>query len=171
MTIRRATNTDASSIAVLCAEVWSGTYLRHGISAFFADYVLETFTAANTRALIHDPAQFTLVSQNAEGIDGVMRLSSDSAGPVEGCSMWEIATLYVQPRHHGKGIGQRLLKGAITRAGAQGAASVWLTTNAENTPAIAFYDAQGFTQIGETHFMISDQKYLNNVYRHVIEVS
>lgn len=45
-----------------------------------------------------------------------------------------------------------------------GAGSVWLTTNAENDPAIAFYLALGFEKVGETHFRIQDRSYLNNVY-------
>ncbi len=164
MTLRRAQSSDASSIAVLSIEVWTGTYLKQGINAFFAEYILGEFTSAKTAALIADPTQFMLVSINEDGSDGVVRLSAQSPGPVKGCSEWEIATLYVQPRHHGKGIGKRLLSAAFKHAHSQGAASVWLTTNAENTPAIKFYHAQGFKQIGETHFRIDDEAYLNNVY-------
>lgn len=162
MTVRTATRSDASSIAAISIEVWIGTYIKRGVSAFFADYALETFTQANTQALIADPDQTILVSQNAEGIDGVLRLSRNAPAPVEGCGDIEIATLYVQPRHHGRGIGRALLNAAFARC--EGAETVWLATNAENTPAIGFYLAQGFQQVGETHFRIDDQAYLNNVY-------
>lgn len=162
MTVRTAARSDAPSIAAISIEVWIGTYIKRGVSAFFADYALETFTQAKTQALIADPDQTILVSQNAEGIDGVLRLSRNSPAPVEGCGDIEIATLYVQPRHHGKGIGRALLNAAFARCG--DAETVWLATNAENTPAIGFYLAQGFQQVGETHFRINDQAYLNNVY-------
>ena len=45
MQVRAARAEDASSLAALSIEVWLGTYLKQGISAHFADYVLETLTA------------------------------------------------------------------------------------------------------------------------------
>lgn len=164
MNIRKAELANASSIAVLSIEVWTGTYLRYGIGAFFADYILTEFTPSRTRALINDPQQNIWVAAGEDGIFGVVRLSSQATGPAAVCSDWEIATLYVQPRHHGKGIGKLLLDTAITHAHAHGAPSVWLITNSENTPAIEFYLARGFRQIGETHFRIADERYLNNLY-------
>lgn len=142
-----------------------GTYLKKGVSAFFADYALEEFTVEKTRQLIEDPGQVILVSQNDEGIDGFIRVSAESEAPVSGCSDTEIATFYVQPRHHGIGIGKRLLSAALELCRERGVASVWLTTNAENDPAIGFYLRQGFEHVGETQFRIEDQGYLNNVYR------
>ncbi len=142
-----------------------GTYLKQGVSAFFADYALEEFTVQKTRNLMDDPTRFILVSQNEEGIDGFIRVSSSSPAPVNGCSGLEISTFYVQPRHHGKGIGKRLLSAALEHCRETCVKSVWLTTNAENDPAIAFYLAQGFEHVGETNFCIDDKGYLNNVYR------
>ena len=164
-TLRRAVPEDAASIAAISIEVWIGTYLKRGVTAFFADYALETFTTANSLKMIEDKKNFVLVSQNAEGIDGFICVASDRPAPVPGCADTEIATFYVQPRHHGKGIGRRLLQAALAHCTATKAPSVWLNTNAENDPAIAFYLAQGFEKVGETAFQIEDQKYLNNVYR------
>ena len=164
MTLRIPRQSDASSIAAISIEVWVGTYLKRGVGAFFADYALSEFTRPKVEALLSDPAQFILVSDNEEGIDGFIRLSSESAAPVAGCSEMEIATFYVQPRHHGRGIGKRLLEAALQHCRDEGAPSVWLATNAENAPAIQFYLAQGFKHVGETHFCIEDQRYLNNVY-------
>ncbi|MDU8913798.1 GNAT family N-acetyltransferase [Aestuariicoccus sp. MJ-SS9] len=164
MTLRRALPSDASSIAALSIEVWLGTYLKQGVSGFFADYALSEFTPARIAALIGDPDEWIVVSQNVEGIDGVIRVTSGRAAPVAGCSETEISTFYVQPRHHGKGIGKALLNAALARCRERGAPSVWLATNAENTPAIGFYLARGFRQVGHTHFRLRDQAYLNNVY-------
>ena len=164
MTLRKPNKPDASSIAAISIEVWIGTYLKRGVSAFFADYALEAFTPSKIEKLISDPKQFILVSENEEGIDGFIRLTSSSKAPVPDCSEMEISTLYVQPRHHGKGIGKRLLNAALQHCRDKTVESVWLTTNAENDPAIAFYLAQGFEHVGETHFRIKDARYLNNIY-------
>lgn len=164
MTLRRSQISDASSIAAISIEVWIGTYLKKGVSAFFADYALSEFTTVKTQALISDPTQFIMVSENEDGIDGFIRVSSGCKAPVEGCSEMEISTLYVQPRHHGKGIGKRLFNAAREHARDERSESVWLTTNADNTLAIAFYLSQGFKKAGETHFYIQEEGYLNNVY-------
>lgn len=164
MTIRKPTVSDASSIAAISIEVWIGTYLKRGVNATFADYALKEFTPSKIDNLILDPDQIILVSENDEGIDGFIRVSSASKAPVPGCSELEISTFYVQPRHHGKGIGKRLLAAALQHCRQKDAKSVWLATNAENDPAIAFYLAQGFEHVGETQFLIGGQGYLNNVY-------
>jgi ribosomal protein S18 acetylase RimI-like enzyme len=164
MTLRKPKHSDASSIAAISIEVWIGTYLKRGVSAFFADYALDEFTPSKTKKLLSDPDQFILVSENKEGIDGFIRVSFASKAPVDGCSEVEISTFYVQPHHHGKGIGKRLLNAALQHCRDKAVKSVWLTTNAENDPAIAFYLAQGFEHVGEMHFRIEDEGYLNNVY-------
>ena len=169
MTIRRATSDDASALAAISIEVWVGTYLRQGVSAFFADYVLSEFTAAKFTTILGDPTEIVLVSENTEGIEGFIRLTKGATAPVKGCSDTEITTLYVQPRHHGKARGKDLLNAALRHCRKDGINAVWLATNSENTPAIGFYLAQGFEHIGHTHFRVKDQAYLNNVYSYALK--
>lgn len=157
MNIRRAEITDASSLAAISIEVWLGAYIREGVNAFFADYALEEFTTAKFEIILNDPAEMIWVSENVNGIDGFVRVTSGRAASVAGCSDVELTTLYVQGRHQGKGIGLALLKQALTLG------DLWLTTNTENEPAIGFYLAQGFAIVGETHFKIQDEAYLNHV--------
>lgn len=168
MTVRRATFDDASALAAISIEVWIGTYLRQGVSAFFADYVLGEFTTAKFTAILGDPTEFVLVSENTEGIDGFIRLTKGATAPVKGCSDTEITTLYVQPRHHGKARGKGLLDAALAHCRKDGINAVWLATNSENKPAIGFYLSQRFRQVGHTHFRVKDQAYLNNVYSYEI---
>lgn len=164
MRLRPPMRADAASIAAISIEVWIGTYLKRGVNGFFADYALSEFTVPRTEALIADPGQFMLVSENDDGIDGFIRLSSDKAAPSGPPSDTEIATLYVQPRHQGKGIGKHLLGATLAHARDTGASAVWLATNSENAPAIAFYLAQGFAHVGETRFRVGDQAYPNAVF-------
>lgn len=104
------------------------------------------------------------MSQDDDGIDGFIRLSSGRTAPVSGCSSMESSTLYVQPRHHGMGIGKALLDAALDHCRELGTESVWLTTNAGNSPAIAFDLRRGFDHVGETQFRIGREGYLNSVY-------
>ena len=168
MHLRPATISDASSIAALSIEVWIGTYLRRGINGFFADFILAEFTTSKIEKILNDPKEFVLVSDNVDGIDGFIRLSASKKAPVEGCSDTEVSTFYVQPRHHGKGLGKALLNGAIKQCKHNGITDFWLATNSENTPAIGFYLSNGFVHVGHTHFELQDQAYLNNVYSYQI---
>lgn len=168
MIVRNAIPQDAFSLAAISMEVWVGTYLRHGVSRFFAEYALNEFTAARFEAAIAGDEDHIIVSENTEGIDGFARLSLPSDAPVAACEGPEIKTLYVQPRHHGKGIGKGLLNAALERAAQLGARSVWLTVNAENSAARDFYLALGFQTIGTTYFRIADQTYPNDVLQREI---
>ncbi|WP_273729235.1 N-acetyltransferase [Brucella gallinifaecis] len=55
-----------------------------------------------------------------------------------------ISTVYVQPRHHGGGLRRLLLEHGMNYVRNADSPSGWLTTNSENTPAIAFYPKQSF---------------------------
>lgn len=169
MGIRRANLDDAASLAALSIEVWIGTYLRRGVNAFFANYVLTEFTKAKFASHLGDANEAFFVSDNEEGIDGFIRVSEGRNPPVSCCSTIEISTLYVQPRHHGKGLGKQLLCEGLKHCQDREAKSVWLTTNAENSPAIRFYLAQGFTNVGQTHFRIEEEAYLNQVLAYTFE--
>lgn len=163
MTIRLATLDDASSLAALSIEVWIGTYLRQGVSGFFADYVLAEYTPARLEGWMADAGQLLMVAEGEEGITGYTCLSFDSPCAQAPGFTTEISTLYVQPRHHGKRIGQALLSAAQDQCRARGLKNLWLTTNSENTPAIGFYHGQGFETLGTTHFRIGDERYPNDV--------
>lgn len=166
MSLRTAHLSDASPLAVISIEVWLGTYIRRGVNAFFAEYALNEFTADKFKALLEDPSEHFIVSVNEDGLDGFVRISTGQAAPVAHCSTVEISTLYVQPRHHGRGVGKALLTEGLRYAQEMGSPSVWLTTNSENAPAIEFYLSRGFEKVGTTHFRIQDQAYLNEVFRY-----
>jgi len=161
--MRDAQIADASSLAAISIEVWLGTYIRHGVSGHFADYALTEFTAKKFRAILGSPSETVIVSENRDGIDGYVRISWDKPAPTDGCDAVEITTLYVQPRHQGRKIGQQLLKAALAECQARNIARPWLAVNSENPRAIAFYLRNGFVSAGQTHFRIQNQAYLNEV--------
>jgi ribosomal protein S18 acetylase RimI-like enzyme len=161
--LRAALDTDCSSLAALSIEVWLNSYIREGISGFFADYALSEFTADRFVRMLDDPSELLIVSQNRTGIDGYVRLRTGHDSPAGNFSDTEIATLYVQPRHQGKRIGLQLLNAALSQCQTKGWAPPWLAVNSENAGAIAFYQRNGFTTVGQTHFRIQGTGYLNDV--------
>jgi diamine N-acetyltransferase len=163
--IRKAEERDASSMAAVSIEVWLNTYLRQGVSAFFADYVLSEFTAQKLRNAIADPDLAIWVSENRIGIDGFVTVCSTATPPLASCSRLEIATLYVQPRHQASGRGAALLHCALDHCRRMGGESAWLKVNAENGRAINLYLRHGFVRVGTTHFVIADRAYENHVMK------
>ncbi|EPX80925.1 GNAT family N-acetyltransferase [Litoreibacter arenae] len=158
-TLRTATPADASSLAALALEVWLSTYIRHGINAHFADFALAHFTPERFKSWIEDPDHRLIVSQNRDGIDGFIHIGRNSPDPVGGHIRTELTSLYIQPRHQGRGLGKALLDAALDQADHP----VWLAVNCENTKARAFYKTQGFSKLGETAFRIGDKSYPNDV--------
>ena len=63
MLIRPSVSKDASSLALLSLEVWSTTYLRGGINAFFAEYALEEFSRPGFEAVLCDPFEILLAAE------------------------------------------------------------------------------------------------------------
>jgi ribosomal protein S18 acetylase RimI-like enzyme len=149
---------DASSLAALSAEVWLGTYLKQGISAHFAEYVLAEMTADRFRSKLGEPGTATLVAEAADGLTGYIRIAKDRPVPDAGMPASEISTFYVRPGLQGQGIGSALLDAALLLVSDR---AVWLTTNAENANAIGFYLSKGFRQTGETLFRIGEEAYPN----------
>ena len=163
MSIRPARKEDASSLAAISIEVWLGTYIRKGVNAFFADYALSEFTTSRFESTLDNEMERIWVSIADEGIDGFIRLTRGAIPSVEGCSDVEIASLYVQPRHQGKGAGSRLLDAGLVYCEENGAPNPWLAVNAENNHAVEYYLRNRFSIVGETHFRIQNEAYLNHI--------
>uniref|UniRef100_UPI002491953A GNAT family N-acetyltransferase n=1 Tax=Litoreibacter halocynthiae TaxID=1242689 RepID=UPI002491953A len=108
---------------------------------------------------IDDPAHSFIVSQNRDGIDGLIHIDRNSPDPVGGTIPTELVSLYIQPRHQGRGLGQALLKAGLKLE----TAPIWLAMNSQNSKARAFYAARSFTKLGEIAFKIGDQSYPNDV--------
>ncbi|RLJ60437.1 acetyltransferase (GNAT) family protein [Litoreibacter meonggei] len=160
--LRAAEVADASSLTALALEVWFATYVRHGINAHFADYALSHFTPERFRQWIDDPDRSLIVSQNRDGIDGFVLMDRNSPDPVNGTVQTELTSLYIQPRHQGRGLGQALLEAGLAAQDGP----VWLAMNSQNSTARAFYHAHNFTKLGEIAFKIGDQSYPNDVFVH-----
>jgi ribosomal protein S18 acetylase RimI-like enzyme len=60
---------------------------------------------------------------------------------------WELMKLAVDPKHRGKGIGERLTREAMTRARKRGAKTLYLETSRILEPAVRLYKKLGFKEI------------------------
>ena len=161
--IRRAQPADANRLAVLAAQVFLHTYAIDGISPAIAQYVLEEMTPAKFTALLQNPAVFTSVAESGDNLLAFAVIHLDSVCPNATDATVELQTLYIQDHFVGKGIGHNVLvkMQELARLGAD--SRLWLTVNAKNARAIAFYQRQGYQELGTTEFVLGGVAHENHV--------
>jgi len=162
ITIRSAKPFDLKNLAVLLQQVWISTYATEGLIEEFSSYVLSEYSLENVRASIKDPNKRILIATINECVVGcaVVLLSPQSAVANVKPGL-EVSTLYVLESFQGKGIGKKLLAECEREVKSLGFSRMWLTVYYGNEKAIAFYTSLGFTQVGETDFVLGEQKHKN----------
>lgn len=158
--IRPARPAEAAQLAVLACQVWLHTYADQGISAAIAGYVLSELQPARYQALLADPACAVLVAEAAGHLQGFAVLKRQQPCPCPGGPDLELQTLYVAAPFLGQGLGKMLLNATETAAGGP----LWLSVNAHNARAIAFYERQAYQRIGAVDFVLDGVRHPNHVY-------
>lgn len=161
--IRAGQPGDADRLAVLAVQVWLHTYCPQGINREVAQYVLSELTVERFSARLAEPGTEFLVAEIDEWLVGFAALHAGAACPADAGLLVELQTLYVQEHVTGQGIGSALLKAAEAKARAQSATPLWLTVNAQNARAIAFYARQGYAKVGTTYFVLGEGRHENHV--------
>lgn len=161
--IRPGQQSDAKRLAVLAAQVWLHTYATEGVNDETADYILSEFTAEKFSASLCQTDVFFLVAEVGAGIVGFAAVRFGALCPSGFGPVVELQTLYVQENSIGKGIGWTLLQAAEAQARESANSSLWLTVNAENARAIAFYARQGYSKVGTTYFVLGQSRHENHV--------
>lgn len=164
LSIRVGRSDEASRLAVLAAQVWLHTYATDGISADIAEYVLQELSPEKYLRALNDPTSQVLVAYSGANLVGIAVVKFDTSCPASDDSSSELQTLYVQEHFIGRGLGKLLLRAAETAARQrQSHTRLWLTVNAKNTRAVAFYAHQGYTKVGTTYFALGEGRHENHV--------
>jgi ribosomal protein S18 acetylase RimI-like enzyme len=164
LSIRVGRSDDASRLAILATQVWLHTYATDGISSDIADYVLQEFTPEKYLRTLNDPTRRVFVAQIGANLVGLAVVKFSTDCPEDKHASTELQTLYVQEHFIGHGVGKLLLRAAEAGARQQQAnAMLWLTVNAKNTRAAAFYAHQGYTKVGTTYFTLGEGRHENHV--------
>ena len=161
--IRTATVADAARLAVLAAQVWTHTYATDGISEDIADYVLCELNPDRYRAAINDASTLLLMAECGACLVGFAVVKFGSVCTVDCATDTELKTLYVQEHFTRQGIGRLLLQAAQTQSQERASASLWLSVNATNDRAMAFYARLGYRKIGTSYFVLGNARYENHV--------
>lgn len=161
--IRAGRPADAALLAALATQVFLHTYATQGISDAIAKHVLAEFTPAKFQSWLASDAAAVLVAEKNAHLVGYARLAFGAVCPVPGAGTAELSTLYVQEHFTGRGVGAALLAQAQALALQRTQLPLWLTVNAQNLRAIAFYAAQGCSTIGTAQFVLGGVSHPNHV--------
>lgn len=161
--IRLGQPSDTNVIAALATQVWLHTYATTGITTDIADYILAELNPRKYQGILNDPASQLFVAEHGNSLVGFAVVKVVIPRPSGAESAAELQTLYVQAHFLGGGIGKSLLRAAETSARARSGEVLWLTVNAQNAGAIAFYQHLGYTKVGTTYFILGKGRYENHV--------
>jgi ribosomal protein S18 acetylase RimI-like enzyme len=161
--IRGGQPSDASHLAVLATQVWLHTYATNGITGEIAQYVLSELTPERHLALLEDPTTHLFLAEHNECLVGFAVVKLGAKCPTEVESSAELQTLYVQEHFAGQGVGKALLQAAEAKTREQSGRPLWLTVNAKNARAIAFYERQAYSKVGTAYFVLGEGRHENHV--------
>lgn len=166
--VRRAGVADAD----LLAEVGSRTFVAAFAAANHPDdvdaYVADAFSPAQLADELADPASTFLIGYDDARSDGhpvgYARLVGGSAEPgVGGTRPVELARIYVEPAHTGRGYGSKLLAACLDQARAAGFDTIWLGVWEHNHGARRFYERWRFRRVGEHEFVLGSDVQTDHV--------
>ena len=114
--------------------------------------LLREFEVLYSRELGEEEVESDLASLIARGLSFVIEDDGQVTGSIRSNvsdgRYVHIGGLYIHPRFRGRGLGARLLAGLCERIHRTEAASVILTADRANRPAMAVYESAGFREIG-----------------------
>lgn len=155
---------DALCLGVLATQVFLDTYATNGIRPDLAREALSAYSRETFTERLADPNICFILAEVNGHLVAFAEVAFASACPVPGFAQVELARLYVQRHFQRLGIGQTLVRGAERLAREHGFESVWLTAWSGNIPALAFYPAIGYRDIGATTYVIEGQGHENRIF-------
>lgn len=141
MFVRTAGERDLDAIRAVLVETWHATYDAIYGAAKVTEITDEWHSIVSLKARLTKPNSDFLVADDGKRIGGVA-----FAEGIDGGKTVVLRQLYVLPSLQGRGIGGMLLDEIIESF--PEANAIRLEVEAQNTRAIAFYEANGFVRSG-----------------------
>jgi GNAT superfamily N-acetyltransferase len=165
-TYRTAVATDALCLSVLATQVFLDTYATQGIRPAIAREVQCYLSEEAFTEILSHPRRAILLAEIEDHLVGFAQLTHDQTHesiPPESHAA-ELNRLYVQRPFLGRGLGKELLARAETLAAAGGADLLWLTAWTGTAPALRFYEARGYQDVGGSVYTFEGDSYETRVF-------
>ena len=163
LSIRPGRPGDAANLAALAIQVFLHTYATQGISSVLSAHALSEFTPEKFAASLGSETTQIFVAEEGAHLVGYARIGFGAVCSERSASTAELTTLYVQEHFTGQGVGSALLAQAETLVWQRTGQALWLTVNAQNARAIAFYTAHAYSKIGTAWFVLGGERHENHV--------
>lgn len=161
---RLGQSSDALCISGLATQVFLDTYATDGMRADLAEEALTVYAPAQFERRLSDPHTRFVLSERNGHLLGFAEIVARPDGPVPALQGGtELVRLYVQRHAQRQGLGHALLESAEALAIENARTCLWLTAWTENHRARAFYQAQGYDDVGGTHYAFGGNAYENRV--------
>jgi ribosomal protein S18 acetylase RimI-like enzyme len=159
-TIRSARLSDAAGIAEVARDTWNDTYADSVAPHNRQSFLDQAYTSQVLHAAIRDERGWFYVAEQATtdrpgfsplGVVGYaqyMRRFDDQG---------ELVRLYVHPDHQRRGIGRALLAAGLRAMATAGMRDCYVSVEASNAGARAFYERFGFRPVREYGRFLGDQ--------------
>jgi len=150
---RRATISDASTIAPIGAETFKAAYGPDNTPEDMEEYLAANFNLGTIQSQLADPSSIFLMGFGGGKLIGYAMLKEGvPPGSVSGGSPIEVVRFYVIEEVIGSGYGSQLMRACLDETRKMGHATLWLGVWEKNERAIRFYEKWGFRKVGETQF-------------------
>jgi diamine N-acetyltransferase len=162
--IRQAVVSDVPRLSVLYKTVYIDTYGLEGVSTEFCNFISDKFSEERLAQVITESPDLTFVATFKGNLVWVAEIELNRPCPIGSLVAPELSKLYVLNRFKGMGIGKRLIAEVESFLKAGGHPNLWLWAYALNSHALAFYKMNGYTDIGNAFFQLSENRYENRVF-------
>lgn len=151
--IRRITNDDIDTLAILARETFYVTFTGTCTEADMQGFLKEYFNVERLTKEVSDENNFYFFAE-VDGVPaGYLQFMEDYSG-FELMKQWkalELKRIYVIHDFHGKGVAQQLMEFILEYAIQQQYEVVWLGVWEHNVRAQKFYEKYGFANSGHPH--------------------
>ena len=158
MFIRKVILDDIPFLSRLAKVSFREAYKYMFDQGLMEDYIKKVFSEAQLTVDLKDPKSNLYIALKGEVLLGYLKLRE---GGEPKCDIpkgtVEVERIYADPAQKHQGIGKLLMATALKEARAMGFKGVWLGLFQKNINALHFYEAQGFSIVGETIFMMGDE--------------
>lgn len=154
--IRRAEPVDGPALAAFAARIFDETFGPDNKPEDMAAHLANRFGVRQQTEEILNPDVVTLLVEDGGRLVAYTQVTTIHAPPpcVTEEAPVEIGRFYVDRSWHGRGLAQRLMVAARDAARELGGRAVWLAVWEHNPRAIAFYEKQGFRDVGSQPFVL-----------------
>ncbi|KAF1298150.1 acetyltransferase [Enterococcus sp. JM4C] len=156
---KQCTIADLSVLRSISIETFTDTFAEQNTKEALEDYLTQSYNEEQLAKELKNPESFFYFMQQGEEILGYLKLNVGKAQSedIQKNSL-EVERIYIRSKHKRKGYGTAGLKKAETVAKEMHKSSLWLGVWEFNAKARAFYETQGFKEVGAHSFFMGEEE-------------